>query len=504
MGMFGKRLGMIVACFATIGFACPFDQPDAPKWNPMGKPFYLESGFGDFYHGQINTGIDLSTDGHPGQVVQAPEAGKVISIRRDSSGIELHFLGVSGHKWILSRLSKIHSRAEKPNAFEFKEYDTIAYSSDYLHLELHTPDEKRAINPCEVGIACHDTIVPKILEAATWDAANPKSKILFTSQEQIQKGCIETAPNTRRIRIAFRIQDLATSKDRVAKGIHYATLRQGSDLLFEYKNLDLALPATQLPKEILYSDLGETQGNWLTIDGYPDQLNEIVQRLLREPATLAQKHPLTLEISDQRGNPQVFHFTTRERCANGPSRKETRESLLYTELGAPWINLGLCNSNAKFSLLDSNHMILQRSLCDSVQSVASPVLSILTRWPQARFLTVRLASGESQSISLLPLKGQPVHSMGNHVFLRFAYALPHGENALAWTINDRELRFYPKGLPLKSPADICIPAGKDARVLMQYPGQSRWIPTISKFYPLPDSTPAHCASLPILMDVRGK
>lgn len=468
----------------------------------MGKPFYLVSSFGDLQNGKLNLGIDFSTQGKPGQPVQAPETGKILNWVALDNGIELTLLGVSGHKWILSGLSKLHPKASAKLPQSIQEYDTIAYSGEYLHIELHSPDGKQAINPCEMGIACHDSLPPEIVEVATWDAAILGSQIHFTSGEAFRNGCMELAPDTRSLRIAIRVKDFSNTTLRAPMGLHYSVMRQGSDQLHLRETLTIPIPVNQLPADVLWSKDPAQNGQWILLQGDSERMNSIFQILLRESPKQAAKHPLTLEVADQRQNGILTHFVPREKCAPPSTKEGMSPTFLFTDLSQPWVNLSICESKAKVSLLDSNQMIVIRSLCDSIPAAPTPVTSILRRWPNTRGMTVSQPSGESMSICFIPLSGKPIQHMRDKVFIRMAYTLPHGPTVLAWQWKAGELIMHPKGMQLRQPLDICLPAQKNSILQFRHIETKPWEKIASKFFLQSDSTPSHCATLPILGDLR--
>lgn len=494
---FGVLLGAI-----GLALACPFDNMESPKWNPMGKPFYLVSSFGDLQNGKLNLGIDFSTQGQPNQPVQAPETGKILEWKTSANGLELTLQGISGHKWVLSGLSKLHPKASRKPAQPIQEYDTIAYSGETLHIELHSPDGKQAINPCEMGIACHDSLPPEIVEVATWDAAILGSQIHFTSGEAFRNGCMELAPDTRSLRIALRVKDFSNTKLRAPMGLHYSVMRQGSEQLHLRETLTIPIPVNQLPADVLWSKDPVKNGQWIVLQGDSDRMNSIFQVLLRESPKQAAKHPLTLEVADQRQNGILTHFVPREKCTPSPAKAEQSPTFLFTELSQPWVDLSICESKARISLLDSNQMIVIRSLCDSVNAIATPVAALLRRWPSARGMTANLPTGESMSIGFIPLQGKPIQHLRDKVFMRMAYALPHGPTVLAWLWKNEALSLQPKGLQLRQPLNICLPTQEKSEIMFRQYETKPWEKIASKFFLQSDSTPSHCATLPVLGDLR--
>ena len=427
--------------FALVVGACPFDDPNAPRWSPLGTESYLSVSFADPRGTTPFPGLIYHSK--PGQAVQAPEDGAIIELReaKDGSGKELLFRGVTGHIWLYGNLQSVGTKRTG-----LKEYEPIGKASNTFRMELHDPTGNQTINPCEVGLACYDSVPPHVLRAVTWDATNVRSSMRFTGKEALASGCLEVDPQFSEPRLAFQLVDYATLPARDRMGVYSISLRQGSSLYYSREVRTYALPVEQVfVEEYLQSFSADTLGFWYSLapsatpnenqHGTPEELGQVLRQVVAASDVKANNQFLKLELKDHRLNTTLLRLVPRPSCAPhtpipAPSAKD---SLLYTFLSRPWLQMSVCAQGVKVSLLDSNMQIVERSLCDSIAHEPITVMSLLGRYPSARTVIFGGSLVQSRSVMIMPLMPQLLWKQEG-LTLAVKVAKPHFENALAWEV----------------------------------------------------------------------
>ena len=540
------RIAHIAIILATAGMAwgCPTEKALAPSWNPLGKPAYMTIGFEDVHDGAISNGIVLSLAPEKGLPALTPEEGFVVELADTAATGErtLVLQGVTGHRWGISHLSRFESRLEglfqrektarkqamllwilpENQRIHFAEFAVVGFSSvdhpnEALRIELRDPQGKHYLNPCDVGIACHDTSSPQFMAAATWDSANPDSPIRFTSARDLDARCIVVDPNAREPRLAFQVLDCSTSNSLVM-GMHQSEIRQGTELLYGREVHAMPIELHQFPEDILWTFDQEQRGTWYAyfpgqssnpdLKGNATRLAEVVRTLLHEPLDKAAQHPLMLEAADERLNSVMHYLVPQPSCPNSRDAKSIlgTDSLLFTALGKAWLNLDVCTTGAKLALLDSTKHVVVRSLCDSLPAEPIPVGTLLRRWPHARAMTLVKAHQAVRQVALHPLDG-PTRWSQSHLFLgAFPVATEIG-NAMAWEQRTESkktslLEIHPKGLRMLHPLQVCLQDATPLQIQQRNLAGSAWQPTSTVAVDLPDSTRAQCVTLPEVTDLR--
>ncbi|HSQ41064.1 MAG TPA: M23 family metallopeptidase [Fibrobacteraceae bacterium] len=496
-----RRLGIIVLLAEAMALACPMDNPEPPTWNPVGKPAYLSAVFGQRMEGRYAMGVELSAP--EGSPVHAPEAGRIVTVRETAAeGLSLQIQGISGHVWVLRHLSWLGKdlenrfwarksklrrneilwvllEAEQP---QVQENEVIAYSGNSGHggarlgLELRDPVHHVTLDPCEAGVACHDSLSPRLLGAAAWDAARPDGGVRYTSTKALDEGCLEVDPSFREPRLALKMLDESRIGVREPLGLHWISLRQGTRLLYQKAAQTLGIGASSL---FLHEEVLESQdslpGFWYSmspgsvpnpnIQGHASDLSMALRNLVRLTDKKAKQNPLTLEMMDARFHSKILSLKVRSACSpkGTLSPRAPAGSPLFTFLARPWIDFGACDAGVPVSLLDSAKFVLERGICDSLPHQPVMVSAILARWPETR--TVALGGSNSHAIAIYPLSAaRPVSWNQDGVTLSLTPARPLFPNALAWERQDSSgfcwLDLHPKGLPIRGSLEVCMDAGK--------------------------------------------
>jgi hypothetical protein len=481
-----------ILLLVSLACSCPFDEPNSPKWNPMVREFYLKSTFSQNLGEKYQLGVDFSTGEKEGLPVQAPENGVIVELDESPLGLgkALVFLGESGNKWLYGNLgnfslpldsifeaekkrqgkNQLRLKLAELQSPKYKEYDTVAYSGSsgigtrQLHMELWDIKGLTAINPCMVGVACHDSIAPKIMEAAIWDAANPVLPMRFTSAEALEGGCLEVDPMFQEPRIALRIFDESQKSFPSSLGVFSVLLRQNTEVLYRKEYQEQALKVGKWKnEEILDHDwhyLATGSVHNPNVKGFPTDLSAAIRNQMRMPAKKASLNVFKIELMDARLNPATYHLIAKPSCTPSSKRlgQVDPDSLLFTLLSRPWVNFAGCEKGVKVALLDSSKQILEKSVCDSVDHLPMQVAGILRKWPLARTITFGGKIPTPRAVAIFPLSsGAPIAWKQDDISIALTPLRPVFPTALAWEVRNERWSFHPKGLAVNSSIRTCLP-----------------------------------------------
>ncbi|NLB63445.1 MAG: hypothetical protein GX801_04980 [Fibrobacter sp.] len=497
-----------IVIFTLLAFyqvwACPFHDPELPTWNPLGEDIFVLSTFLEKKNGEFYPGVSWPTNEKEGWPVQTPEAGEVIELRESpyDYGKALVLQGVSGHQWVFAHLSSFSPALD--SAFEakkhlkksnelkwqppqttwtkFNEYDTIGYSGQTgtsepnLLLEMRGARGKTILNPCFYGIACDDSVYIKLVGAAVWDAANPKSNLSLTSEAALKKGCLEVDPSFIEPRLALKFLDYTHKSSTKPTGIYELNMQVGDKMVFakEYQQLGISQKDV-IFEEILWAENQKSPGEWHVMapgtrpnpstEGSARTLSQFMRNVVRYNDRRAKSHPVKLNVMDYRYNESYFALVPREKCSPtyNHSLYHHQDSLLFTFLSRPWLNLKVCvQSDAKVSILDENKHILSNEICQEFPHEAIQLSAILQKFPQGRTLTVS-ANQNSRAIAVRPVRLSPNQKISwfqDGVQLEFTHHRPLFPTALAWELqNDKKgqaLRVHPKGFYTTGKVKTCM------------------------------------------------
>lgn len=515
---------------------CPFDDPKSPKWNPLGRVAYTTSSFSESRGDRYHAGVDYSTNMEEGWPVQAPEDGHVMELRQTpfAYGRNLVFKGNSGHIWVFAHLSgfipwldtafeaqKIHGKTNdltwKPtgNAGKLiKEYDTIAYSGStgignpHLHMEMRDASNQVVENPCERAVACTDTLPPMLMGAAVWDAAPGNAQVSITSADELAKGCLEVDPAYKDPRVAFKIVDYSRTPLENPMNVEDISLRFGSNQVFhkEYEKQTFGKMA-RIREELLWSERADTAGDWhIMARGIEPNSNieaadvkkisDILRAGTQATAHKRKTQVLKLELMDFVYNPSRFHLTPSPSCKSAsdsfvPKLTKLQDSVLFTFLARPWINLSQCKQGAHLQLLDSVGATINDSICQQFSNTAQPLAMLTTKWPAARTLVLNLPNKTVRTIHILPLPPKANHpitwSTAGVKMTLVPFPTPFA-NVLAWEHRDSikdsipgkhaGFEIHPKGLHILGDVHTCITPQlkQDKAARLYYLGETtrRW------------------------------
>lgn len=384
----GLFFGVLATAFPLK--ACPYDQVAAPTWNPLQSPAYVWKSFGDPLPSGTNMGVVFHEGVQINTLFLAPEQGKAYQFSESPWGKMLVFVGISGHTWRLGPLDS----ATNANLIgkEFHESQEIAKTSkDYFAIELWN-NKGEALDPCEMGVACHDTIAPEITMAAVWDAANPNAIVELTSKADLANGCLRVPSQMRMAHVAFLYEDAATKAgNRLAP--HYSILRHQTTVLHEL--LIQKIPKShrnQFPAHLLETD--SLLGMWFLAHG--DDLTRVLLEIQRLPHKKAEQNKLRLEIMDGRLNTNTYNLSPRNRCNQPPPSIPSISSNPFLLWGELWIPQGICKLGGTVSILDSQNQILWKERCNKPWPTqlqkASPIRQ---KFPQGKTLIIADSSGNA-------------------------------------------------------------------------------------------------------------
>jgi hypothetical protein len=492
-----NRMILSILALAIVSFS----------WAPLGRPAYTTSSFGENRGTRYHAGVDWSTEMQEGWPVLAPENGQVYLLRQTPSlyGRNLLFRGKSGHIWVFAHLSGFAPRldlafeaqklANRKNDFEwnlpggavgsFKEGDTLAFSGStgignpHLHVEFRDSTGTVVLNPCLHGVACSDTLPPTLIGAAVWDASNPDGLVRLTSATQIAQGCLQVDPSFRNPRMALKIADYSREPRENPMSVFRILVRQNADSLFEKEyHRQTFGKMVRIREELLWSEETDTAGDWHHI-GRGSEENDAIEiwnapELAKALSAKKNPRPLQVEIVDQAQNQSSFALTPQALCPvadslTPPPLRKLQDSLLFTFLARPWMDLSLCSSQ-KFRLLDLAGKGINANPCASMPHTPTPLRTILSKWPKTRQIEVAGVAGSQPRVihvMALPSKiAKPISWKENGVSLFFDPAEPMFANALAWEkVNDISDSvpgvtpgwvFHPKGLHLKGNLEVCV------------------------------------------------
>lgn len=517
-------LFLVLGLYTNSSWACPFHDPESPKWNPLGREAYITSSFAENRGTRYHAGIDWSTEMEEGWPVQTPEDGIVLELRESPFGYgkAVLFQGVTGHQWLFAHLSGFHPKLDSAFTAEkikrkvnqltwsppkdiswnqFKEYELLAYSGStgignpHLHMELRDKTGKTVLNPCFYGIACHDTVPTFLMGAAVWDAAKPSAKISLTSAEALSRGCLEVDPSYQEPRMALKLVDYSRVPFENPMSIYEMTVRVGDKLLFnkEYQQLTYG-QMSKIQEELIWTEEVDTAGDWHSIapgtqpnsnvQGSGRELSQALRNLVRLSDKKAAASPLKVEVLDFRYNTATFVFAPRPQCQPSYSAPlvKYQDSVLFTFLARPWIHLGICaTGEAKVSVLDSMKQILDNQICAAFPHEPVQIAALLEKWPRARTITMSLPKQQSKAIAIHPVQLRPDQTIqwnqdGVHLILK--HHRPLFPTALAWQIQDSSaglpnvLALHPKGFFLKENAKLCVQKPEHPKAQLYWLGES--------------------------------
>ncbi len=254
-----------------------------------------------------------------------------------------------------------------------------------------------ALDPCEMGVACHDTISPRLAMAAVWDEANPNSPVELTSSLDLEGGCLRVPSQMRHAHVAFIYKDLSTKSGRDLAP-HYAILRDQTTTLHEL--LLQKIPKSQrykFPSHLLETDT--LLGMWFLAQG--DLLTQTLLEIQRLPPKKAEQRKLRLEITDGRLNTNTYTLSPRNQCSQAPPSLPNIPSRPYMLWGDLWIPQNFCPTGGHVSVLDKQNQILWKERCEKPWPLKSVRLeTIRTKHPNGSVLIFADSSGNAKSYPL--------------------------------------------------------------------------------------------------------
>ncbi|HSQ41766.1 MAG TPA: hypothetical protein VLM37_05760 [Fibrobacteraceae bacterium] len=498
---------ILITTYITLAvsiWAVPMDSIDG-LWSPLAHPAFTTSSFGENRGTRYHNGVDWSTDKQEGWPVVAPENGHVERLRQSPYGYgrNLLYRGISGRIWVFGHLSGFAPRLD--SAFEalkearqtndlnwdsipdslsiFQRNDTLAFSgstgigSPHLHMEVRDSTGRIVFPPCQLGTLCMDTIAPQILGAAVWDATNPQGHVVLTSRAALAQGCLEVDTSFFNPRWALKIVDYSREPKENPMSIYTVHVKQGEKTLFakSYPRLPVA-NAPRIREELLWSEESDTAGDWHYMGMGWDANSSIgvwdAVAMAKALRSTTRKSTLETRIEDQSGHITQLDLVPQTHCAADPvpilPHPLFQDSLLFTFLVRPWIDLGQC-AQSRFQVQDSLGKMLSDSVCAKLPHQTMPLQSILVQWPKARLLLVTTPT-ETRRIHLHPLPAaggrKPIEWATDGVSMRLRIWGGLFPNVLAWEKRDSVLDsipgsaptwvFHPKGLHLRGNWEVCL------------------------------------------------
>jgi len=473
------------------------------NYQPLGHTAYTTSTFSENRGTRYHAGVDWSTEMKEGWPVFAPEDGRVIELRQSpfSYGRNVMFRANSGNIWLFAHLSGFASRLD--SAFElqkikrqlndlnwkpdsesnpvFKQNEVLAYSGStgignpHLHVELRDSTGNVVRSPCTNGVVCSDTIAPYIFGAAVWDADPRHPVVSLTSAQSLANGCIEVDPAIRKPRLALKLVDYSRVPLENPMSVYSVQVAQKGKMLFNktYATQTYGHMA-RIREELLWSEESDTTGDWHSI-GLGSEPNENIRSwdsLGLGKALKSSKNPIALRIEDFTSHVTELALTPQAKCKTADTARwvhtKFQDTLLYTFLARPWINLSVCDQSFQLHVLDSTGHVLSSSVCKTLPHREQPLAQITANWPKARTLEVwpNDSKQATRTVHLHPLGKEPLHWIDAGVSLKLKAApTPYG-NLVAWEKVDSlpdslpgtipAWIFHPKGLHIDGKLEVCI------------------------------------------------
>jgi len=299
-----------------------------------------------------------------------------------------------------------------------------------------------------------------------WDAANASARPRITGNQALAAGCLEVDPEFHEPRMALQLVDYAVLPAKERMGVYSIVVRQGSSIYYQRNARSYALPADQVfVDEYLQSFAADSLGFWYSlvptgavnenVRGKPAELGQFLRQVAGLADAKAADQYLKLELEDQRLNGNLLRLVARPSCSPSVSipAPSSPDSLVYTFLSRPWLQMGVCTQGVNVSLLDSNKQIIERSLCDSLAPRPIAVTALLARYPMARTLVFGGKLAKPRSIEISPQVPLLVWKQ-NGLTLRVQTARPSFVNALAWEVVDdrkgaKSVQLYPQGIQMR-------------------------------------------------------
>jgi hypothetical protein len=439
-----------------------------------------------------------------GWPVFAPEDGHVLELRQSpfNYGRNMMFQGNSGNIWLFAHLSGFAPRLD--SAFELqkikrqvndlnwkpdsannsiiKQNEILAFSGStgignpHLHVELRDSTGTVVRSPCTNGVVCSDTIAPYLFGAAVWDADPRHPLVSLTTPQQLASECLEVDPSIRKPRLALKLVDYSRTPLENPMSIYsIATSQKGKVLFNKTYQTQTYGRMGRIREELLWSEEGDTTGDWHAIGRGSESNNNI--RIwdslgLGKALKANQKNPLSIRVEDFSGHSSEWQITPQNKCKKADTTRwvhtKYQDSLLYTFLARPWINLSLCKQSNQLRLLDSNGKSLSANICKTLPHSEQPMAQITARWPKARILEVWPAQGKNpvRTMYLHPLNNDTLRWDTPNVRMTLKAMPTAYANVIVWekvdSLKDSVQShlpawvFHPKGLHLEGKWDFCV------------------------------------------------
>ena len=445
-------------------------------YEPLARPAYLTSSFGENRGTRYHAGVDFSTDMQEGFPILAPEDGTVEEVRVSpySYGKVLYFKGESGRTWVFAHQSGFNraieaairerQTAKKSNDLKLvtnmaaKKGDTLSYSGStgignpHLHLELREGSFK-LLSPCTNGVSCSDTLAPQIIAFAAWT----DDEVKFTSTKALEAGCAERPEGA--FHAAVKIADYSRTPLENPMSIRRLEVK-GAGVKFSKLQDTLSYnDMLKIRTELLWAEEADTAGDWHVID-----------------AKIGASEPeLEITAEDYSGNKTVRKVALKNSCAGNEKFPlvKVQDSLLFTYLSRPFINAKA--AKGALTLKDSAGKILAQDLRESEPELF-PLSRIARKFPKASLIET---AGEEIHFTTL----KQSHSNDFKVKGEFSLVLMGLESA-SWkqTLAYRKrhtdsldyMEFHPKGLHFTGNFEVCVEGSPE--VPLYYLGETtrRW------------------------------
>lgn len=462
------NLGILLALTALSTAALAYE--------PLAKPAYLTSSFGENRGTRYHAGVDFSTDMQEGFPVFAPEDGIVEEVRVSpySYGKVLYFKGESGRTWVFAHQSgfnraleaAIRERqvAKKSNDLRLapnmaaKKGDTLSYSGStgignpHVHLELREGSFK-LLSPCTNGVACSDTLAPQILAFAAWT----DDEVKFTSTKALEAGCAERPEGA--FHAAVKIADYSRTPLENPMSIRKL---EASGAKLKFSKLQDTLSYNDMLKirtELLWAEEADTAGDWHVIDAKIE----------------ASETALEITAEDYLGNKTTRKIALKNSCEGNEKFPlvKFQDSLLFTYLSRPFLNTKA--AKGALTLKDSAGKVLAQDLRETEPELF-PLSRLAKKFPKAT--TIETAGEEIRFTALRAGRSNDFKKKGDFALVITDLQSASWKQTLAYRKRHTDsldyMEFHPKGLHFTGNLEVCVEGAPE--VPLYYLGETtrRW------------------------------
>lgn len=430
----------------------------ALAYEPLAKPAYLTSSFGENRGTRYHAGVDFSTDMQEGFPIFAPEDGVVEEVRVSpyAYGKVLYFKGESGRTWVFAHQSGFNRAIEAalrerqiskksndlrlaPN-MKARKGDTLSYSGStgignpHVHLELREGSFK-LLSPCTNGVACSDTLAPQIIAFAAWT----DDEVKFTSTKALEAGCAERPEGA--FHAAVKIADYSRTPLENPMSIRRLEVAGAK---FKFSKLQDTLSYNDMLKirtELLWAEEADTAGDWHAIDAKIE----------------ASGTALEITAEDYLGNKTTRKVALKPACTGNEKFPlvKFQDSLLFTYLSRPFLNTKA--ARGALTLKDSAGKVLAEDLRETEPELF-PLSRLAKKFPKAS--VIETAGEEIRFTTLRAGRSNDFKKKGEFALVLTDLQGASWKQTLAYRKRHTDsldyIEFHPKGLHFTGKLEVCV------------------------------------------------